>query len=267
YFGGLAGAMAAAMTHPLDLLKVASQTHQGKLSIIDLIFTILREQGIRSFYKGISASILRQLTYSTSRFGCYEVGKDFIDTSEFAGKVWLAALSGFIGGTVGSPADMVNVRMQNDVKLPIENRRNYKHAIDGLWKAYRQDGVRSLFNGGATAAVRGSLMNVGQIAFYDQYKSYMLRTSHFKDNSITHFLASLLAGATATTITQPMDVLKTRIMNARPGDFNGIMDVIKYTAQLGPTGFFKGYVPAFLRISPHTILTFMFLEQLRLHFG
>jgi solute carrier family 25 (mitochondrial dicarboxylate transporter), member 10 len=32
-------------------------------------------------------------------------------------------------------------------------------------------------------------------------------------------------------------------------------------------GFFKGYVPAFLRLGPHTILTFVFLEQLRMNFG
>lgn len=35
----------------------------------------------------------------------------------------------------------------------------------------------------------------------------------------------------------------------------------------GLFGFFKGYVPAFIRLAPHTILTFIFLEQLRLNFG
>ena len=31
--------------------------------------------------------------------------------------------------------------------------------------------------------------------------------------------------------------------------------------------FFQGYVPAFVRLAPHTILTFVFLEQLRQNFG
>lgn len=35
----------------------------------------------------------------------------------------LAALGGAGGGFVGNPADLVNVRMQNDIKLPKEKRR------------------------------------------------------------------------------------------------------------------------------------------------
>lgn len=45
------------------------------------------------------------------------------------------------------------------------------------------------------------------------------------------------------------------------------MQLVLYTAKLGPLGFFKGYVPAFVRLAPHTILTFVFLEQLRSNFG
>ena len=29
----------------------------------------------------------------------------------------------------------------------------------------------------------------------------------------------------------------------------------------------QGYIPAFVRLGPHTILTFVFLEQLRKNFG
>lgn len=80
--------------------------------------------GFLALYNGISASLLRQLTYSTARFGIYEVGKQSLDSNAgFATKVLLAGSSGFIGGIIGTPADMVNVRMQNDVKLPPESRR------------------------------------------------------------------------------------------------------------------------------------------------
>lgn len=39
--------------------------------------------------------------------------------------VLLASAAGAAGGFVGTPADMINVRMQNDVKLPVETRRKY----------------------------------------------------------------------------------------------------------------------------------------------
>ena len=35
--------------------------------------TIVRQQGVLALYSGLSASLCRQLTYSTTRFGIYEV--------------------------------------------------------------------------------------------------------------------------------------------------------------------------------------------------
>ncbi len=40
-----------------------------------------------------------------------------------------------------------------------------------------------------------------------------------------------------------------------------------FTAKQGPLAFYKGYIPAFVRLGPHTILTFIFFEQLRQNFG
>lgn len=144
---------------------------------------------------------------------------------------------------------------------------SYKNAIDGLLRVRREEGFGRLFSGASTATGRGFLMTIGQIAFYDQVKSLLLTTSYFKDDPFTHFVASLSAGAIATTLTQPLDVLKTRAMNAKPGEFANLWAIVKHTAKLGPLGFYKGYVPAFVRLGPHTVLTFILLEQLRLNFG
>lgn len=149
----------------------------------------------------------------------------------------------------------------------IEMFFSYKHAIDGLWRVYSEEGFRRLFSGCSTATSRAVFMTIGQLSFYDQVKKMMLESGYFKDNLTTHFTASSIAGAIATSLTQPLDVLKTRAMNAKPGEFTGVWDIVRHTAKLGPLGFFKGYVPAFVRLAPQTILTFVFLEQLRLNFG
>jgi len=41
----------------------------------------------------------------------------------FYQRVLLASVAGAAGGFVGTPADMINVRMQNDMKLPPDQRR------------------------------------------------------------------------------------------------------------------------------------------------
>ena len=52
----------------------------------------------------------------------------------------------------------------------------------------------------------------------------------------------------ATAATQPVDVLKTRMMNAQPGEYKSIMQCFLYTAKTGPLGFFK--------VQPIVLLTF-----------
>ncbi|XP_054707607.1 mitochondrial dicarboxylate carrier-like [Uloborus diversus] len=272
YFGGIASAGAASCTHPLDLLKVHLQTQQvEKVGIVKNTANIIKKQGVLALYNGLTAALLRQLTYSTTRFGIYETVKQYTvkpgENMPFYKKVLLATIAGATGGFVGTPADMVNVRMQNDIKLPIDQRRNYKHALDGLIQVYFREGIRKLFSGALTATPRAALMTVGQISFYEQIKQTLLTTAYFSDNLITHFSASIMAGAIATTMTQPLDVLKTRTMNAKPGEYKNLLHCITVTAKLGPLGFFKGYVPAFIRLTPQTILTFIFFEQLRLNFG
>ena len=65
------------------------------------------------------------------------------ESISFPMRLVMAGVSGGIGGIVGAPADMVNVRMQNDIKLPKDSpdRRNYKHAIDGLIRVMREEGL------------------------------------------------------------------------------------------------------------------------------
>jgi len=272
YFGGVASAMAACCTHPLDLMKVHLQTQQGKVGILFMTKKLFKSDGVMGFYNGLSASILRQLTYSLTRFAVYDIGRKARTTDgrimPFYEKVLLAGSAGAMGGFVGTPADMVNVRMQNDVKLPPDQRRNYKHAVDGLYKVLKHEGTSRLFNGATMATTRAVCVTVGQIACYDQIKGIFLGSVLFpEDNSRLHFVSSFLAGGIATLLTMPLDVMKTRMMNAAPGTYKSILACAVEIGKNGPMGFFKGFMPAFVRLGPHTILTFMFLEQIRMNFG
>jgi len=46
----------------------------------------------------------------------------------------------------------------------------------------------------------------------------------------------------------PVDVMKMRTINAPPGRYNSLMDCFKDIATVGASGFFKGFVPAFIRL-------------------
>jgi dicarboxylate transporter 10 len=46
----------------------------------------------------------------------------------------------------------------------------------------------------------------------------------------------------------PLDVMKTRMMNAPPGTYNSLLDCFKDIIKVGPSGLFKGFMPAFIRL-------------------
>ncbi|XP_044527852.1 mitochondrial dicarboxylate carrier-like isoform X2 [Gracilinanus agilis] len=272
YFGGLASSGAACCTHPLDLLKVHLQTQQKlKMRMTGMAIRVVQTDGFLALYNGLSASLCRQMTYSLTRFAIYDTIRDWQAKGKheplpFYKKVLLGSLGGFAGGLVGTPADMVNVRMQNDMKLPLNQRRNYSHALDGLIRVAREEGLKKLFSGASMASTRGALVTVGQLSCYDQAKQLVLSTGFFPDNIITYFLSSFIAGGCATVLCHPLDVLKTRLMNSK-GEYEGLLHCAKETAKLGPLAFYKGIFPAGIRLVPHTVLTFIFLEELRKYFG
>ena len=172
----------------------------------------------------------------------------------------MASTSGFLGGVAGNPADVLNVRMQHDAALPAADRRNYKNAIDGLIRMTREEGWRSLFRGVWPNSVRAVLMTASQLASYDGFKRVLLTNTGMDDNLTTHFTASFLAGFVATTVCSPVDVIKTRIMSAKESEGLAKLLVRIYKLE-GVSWMFRGWVPSFIRLGPHTVVTFIFLEQ------
>ncbi|CCG24411.1 mitochondrial dicarboxylate transporter [Candida orthopsilosis Co 90-125] len=271
WYGGFSSMAACLVTHPLDLAKVRLQTATipGQ-SLISMLYRIISNEGFFKIYSGLTASLLRQATYSTTRFGIYEVLKEYYikeSHNQHPGTLVLLPMSmiaGAMGGLVGNPADVVNIRMQNDSTLPIQQRRNYKNAFDGLYKVCKNEGVQSLFRGLSPNLVRGVLMTASQVVTYDIAKGLLIDHIHMDPSKkSTHFGASLIAGLVATTVCSPADVVKTRIMNSKGSGQNAITILQNAIKQEGIGFMFRGWLPAFIRLGPHTIVTFLVLEQLR----
>lgn len=172
----------------------------------------------------------------------------------------MSSAAGFLGGVAGNPGDVLNVRMQSDASKPVEQRRNYKHAVDGLVRMIREEGPASIFRGVEANSARALLMTSSQLASYDVFKQLCLQRFQMSDNFGTHFAASLAAGFVATTICSPVDVIKTRIMSA--GGKVPILSLLTdATRKEGLLWMLRGWVPSFIRLGPQTICTMVFFEQ------
>ncbi|KAH7245670.1 mitochondrial carrier domain-containing protein [Fusarium tricinctum] len=268
WFGGSASAIATLLTHPLDLVKVRLQSTliPVQKSMVGITTHVITTEGCLGLYAGLSAALLRQFTYSTIRFGVYEdlklrLAHDSGTLSQSPGVlICLSALSGFIGGVAGNPADIINVRMQSDISRPLAERRNYRHVFDGITSIVKTEGPGSLFRGVGANAFRASLMNSSQLASYDMVKASCIARFGMKDDTKAHLVASFTAGIIATTVCSPVDVVKTRVMGSTSRE--SVWQVLqRSTMSEGPLWMFKGWVPSFLRLGPQTVLTLLILEE------
>eukprot|EP01095_Lingulamoeba_sp_RSL-Kostka_P004536 TRINITY_DN15771_c0_g1_i1.p1 TRINITY_DN15771_c0_g1~~TRINITY_DN15771_c0_g1_i1.p1 ORF type:complete len:305 (-),score=96.17 TRINITY_DN15771_c0_g1_i1:77-991(-) len=279
-FGGLAGMGATLFVQPIDLIKNRMQlsgemgSAKAHKSTFQAISNIIRKEGIFNLYKGLSAGLLRQATYTTSRLGMYSylfekfTKKD--DTPGFITKLILGCTAGGFGAIIGTPAEVALIRMTSDGRLPVEQRRNYKNAIEALIRISREEGVFALWRGCVPTIMRAMVLNAAQLASYSQIKELLLKSKpdFFETKSVkTHLVASTFSGFISTCVSMPVDITKTRIqtmkyINGKP-EYKGALDVL--TKVIRYEGFFslwKGFLPYFFRLGPHTVLTFIFIEQL-----
>lgn len=270
--GGASACAATVCIQPLDMVKVRMQLGAGATTNpILMTKQIIAEDGFFTLYRGLSAGILRQLTYGMGRLGIFQVMEDKLKVDgkiTFEKNIFASLVAGGVGALIGTPADAALVRMQADTVLPAAQRRNYKNAIDALARMAREEGMRGFFSGASPTVLRGLSMNVGMLASFDSYKN-MVRP-YVGDGQATTMVGGALSGWTAATMTLPFDFVKTRLQKQTPGPdgklpYNGIADcAMKVFRQEGPMAFYSGYGTFVMRITPHILLTWVFLDNLKL---
>jgi solute carrier family 25 oxoglutarate transporter 11 len=184
-------------------------------------------------------------------------------------KIGAGLIAGAIGAAVGNPADVAMVRMQADGRLPPAQRRNYKSVVDAITRMAKQEGVTSLWRGSSLTVNRAMLVTASQLASYDQIKETILDKGLMRDGLGTHITASFAAGFVAAVASNPVDVIKTRVMNMKvePGaapPYKGALDCAVQTVRSeGPMALYKGFIPTISRQGPFTVVLFVTLEQVR----
>jgi solute carrier family 25 uncoupling protein 8/9 len=80
------------------------------------------------------------------------------------------------------------------------------------------------------------------------------------DNIASHLVCSSVAGFVAAFVGSPVDVTKTRIMNAKPGVYTGVLDcVVKTVKNDGFMAFYNGFSANANRIVTWNIFMFVTL--------
>jgi len=285
-FGGLSGCAAACVTNPVDVVKTRLQL-QGELAaknyateryhgFFDGTLKLAKEEGFAGLNRGIGASLLREAIYSTIRLGLYDVFKVVLGekdrtTTPFWKKLLAGAGSGAIGAAISTPTDLVKVRMQAQGIPGNPSPFVYSNAFSGLYSIFHKEGLRGLYKGVWPNTERAAILTASQLASYDHIKQMILKSKLISHDGLAlHFTASIGAGFVCAVATSPVDVIKTRLMS-QPVDASGkgkLYDnsfhcLVQIVKTEGVQGLFKGLLPNWFRLGPHTIVCFIVFEQLR----
>ncbi|XP_029302089.1 mitochondrial uncoupling protein 2-like [Cottoperca gobio] len=280
FAAGTAGCVADLVTFPLDTAKVRLQI-QGESQpslkgqrmkyrgVFGTIFTMVKTEGPRSLYSGLVAGLQRQMSFASVRIGLYDTMKQFYTRgSENAGigaKLMAGCTTGGMAVAFAQPTDVVKIRFQAQGCLPESGSvKRYSSTFDAYKTIAREEGVRGLWKGCLPNITRNAIVNCSELVTYDIIKELILKYNLMTDNMPCHFVAGFAAGFCTTIVASPVDVVKTRFMNSAPGKYSGAINcALTMLMKEGPTAFYKGFMPSFLRLGSWNIVMFVSYEQLK----
>ncbi|POY72932.1 hypothetical protein BMF94_4008 [Rhodotorula taiwanensis] len=278
---GVSNMTAALVTNPADLIKVRQQLQLKSLSLTTgqtttrstnafrTLVEMVKHEGPLSIYKGLSGSLLRETTYSGIRMGGYDLVKSTIckvnpaaDPQGFGTKLAAGMASGMVGAAIANPADLLKVRLQ----APSATGSLRWHASQII----QQHGVAGLYKAVFPTTVRAGILTSSQLGVYDHAKHTLINDfpGTFREGLPTHLAASGFAGFCCSATSNPIDVVKVRMMTDSTGQYRSAMHCAALLLKNeGPLAFYKGFSMCFWRLWPHSIVSLLVFEQLRLLVG
>lgn len=283
--GGLAGMLADGVVYPMMTVKsrlqvqgaaVGASSGGGTSALymyrgpVHAIYTISAHEGWRTLYKGyatVSQIAPAQALYMAS----YQTSKRLLPGGENNPIVH------FCGGVIATV-------VQSSVTVPIEVIRqrqmvqrsganSYKGSLHAATKIYQVEGVRALYRGFGLAQMVWGPYNAIYLSLWEATKRAAARYSGVESvhklDVHWELLSSFFSASCAAAITNPMDVIKTRLQvqgksNASNNtQYTGAIDAARSILQKeGFKGFTCGISSRVFWIAPSSMIMFTCFDQL-----
>lgn len=269
---GLSVSVANVVTLPIDVIKVRLQLANAamaaskssiKAGLLTTTTNIYRKEGVRAYYSGLMPAVVRGLFYGGVRLGAYGPIKNILKrvvtddkqaTVKFIRNITAGCLSGAIAAIASNPVDLCKTKLQ-------AKNSPYTSSMHVIKDVVKQRGIRGLWVGTVPAAIRTAALTATQCVTYDHAKRFCTRMTGWDEGIQLHLGASLITGLVTTTVTAPLDLIKTNMYAA--GDC-GVFEIThKIVDKEGVQGLLRGWSAAYVRLGPQTVVIFLVMEKLR----
>ncbi|KAG9450475.1 hypothetical protein H6P81_010440 [Aristolochia fimbriata] len=282
--GAASGAIAATVVCPLDVIKTRLQVHGikqmpksglGGNLIITGLEQIIKNEGFRGLYRGLSPTILALIPNWAVYFTVYEHLKGLLVSNvdgnhqpPVVAHLISASSAGAATAFATNPLWVVKTRLQTQgMRTGVVP---YTSIISALRRIAHEEGIRGLYSGLLPALAGVSHVAI-QFPAYEKIKSYLAS----RDNTTVDKLgagkvavASSLSKILASTLTYPHEVVRSRLQEqglARHAEIRylGVADCIKKIFQQeGIRGFYRGCAINLCRTTPAAVITFTSYEMI-----
>lgn len=147
---------------PMETIKVKfihdqSRPNPQYKGFFSGVYTIVKTEGIRGTYQGLTATIVKQGSNQAIRFFVYNNLKSYLqdgDSSKDIGALWTFAIGAAAGAASvfgNTPVDVIKTRMQG------LDRHRYRNTMDCILQTWKQEGPKAFY--------KGTVPRLGRVVF------------------------------------------------------------------------------------------------------
>ncbi|KAI8921004.1 mitochondrial carrier domain-containing protein [Powellomyces hirtus] len=282
--GGVSGLASCVVLQPLDLVKTRLQqeTHtlfksvagggQGlrRVTLWSVASGVVATDSVSGLWRGTWPTILRNVPGSALYFACLEQTRRALRAVNIVGapvtitpgtiNLISGATSRVMVGMLMMPITVIKVRYES-------NMYRYTSVLAATRGIVREHGIRGLFAGSGATILRDA-PHAGLYVFFYEHSKDILKAafprslnSSSNNNTLIHTTSACVSGVAATVVTNPFDVVKTR-MQLNPRENPSMPRTAwKIITEERASGFFAGMLPRLLRKTVSAAITWTIYEE------
>lgn len=282
--GGLGAMFGAIITSPLEVVKTRLQAQNNKITLqkqfsfgrgtILALRSLTRDEGFFGLYRGLGIHLAAVMPSRGIHFLVYGTVKSYLTNQPRANEMrWFtpvvsSAAAGATVVTLMQPLWLIKTRLQLQTKLAQETM--YTGALDVLRNTIKKEGFVGLYRG-LGASYLGLSETVLQFTFYElakngwtnlKFKDKGVSSEHISINAWETLIISSAAKLTASCLTYPHEVIRTRLREQKKGNkykgpFQGLYVIAR---EEGFRGLYGGLGPHLIRVVPNAAILFLTYE-------
>ena len=253
-----------------------SRNHYPKFKgTLDALFKMARIDGVNSWWKGLSPTLLMAVPSTVIYYTCYDQLKVIFGFQPEQRNILAPMFAGSLSRTVAvisiSPIELLRTKIQS------RNNYSYRQMWSVIQTSVRNDGVLSLWRGLFPMLLRDIPFSIFYWVGYEYLKQELMASRlDPKYSNLIPFMAGGVSGAVAALFTNPLDVVKTHMQVGLGESTKGqvkqlgtgsMMDTMRMVvSEYGLVGLYAGLTPRVAKIAPACAIMISTYESFKSYF-